>query len=149
MPDLKTRLIVLFACNTGVGRVVKGEGIFSLARGFASAGIPSTISALWEIDNEATYDLAELFFKSLAGGQPTDVALQQAKLQMINSNTKEYELPYFWAGTVLIGRPESYRSSDVNSIRTNYRYFIMAAVICLLAAIIFNVNKKRFGKSRS
>jgi hypothetical protein len=48
LPGLKTQLIVLFACNSGVGKVIKGEGIFSLARGFAAAGIPSMPSVFWQ-----------------------------------------------------------------------------------------------------
>ncbi|TVP53821.1 MAG: CHAT domain-containing protein, partial [Mongoliibacter sp.] len=48
--DLSTQLIVLAACNTGVGKNISGEGIFSLARGFAAAGIPSSITTLWEVE---------------------------------------------------------------------------------------------------
>jgi CHAT domain-containing protein/tetratricopeptide (TPR) repeat protein len=142
LPDLKTRLIVLFACNTGVGKAVKGEGIFSLARGFASAGIPSTVSALWEIDNKATYSLAELFFKNMATGQPSDVALQQAKLEMTNSDNKEYALPYFWAGTVLIGKAELYPSGNARSFSENYEYLLWGIFIVALTAVIFIVSKR-------
>lgn len=139
LPDLRTRLIVLLACNTGVGKMVKGEGIFSLARGFASAGIPSTVSALWEIDSKATYDLAESFYKHLAGGRPSDVALQQAKLDMINGNGGHYGLPYFWAGAVLIGKPESYPSisSPAESKQTMYVVLGMIALALVSAGIFF------------
>jgi hypothetical protein len=146
LPNLKTRLIVLSACNTGVGKTIKGEGVLSLARGFAAAGIPSTISALWEIDNFATYEMSELFFKNLSAGQPSDLALQQAKLQMLKSDNKEYQLPYFWAGTVLIGKAESFNSNEANSIPNSYMYFIVGVVGCLSAAIIFKVRRKRNGK---
>ena len=141
LPGLHTKLIVLFACNTGVGKTVKGEGIFSLARGFAAAGIPSTISALWEIDNRATYNLAELFFKSLASREPSDVALQTAKLEMISR--KEYELPYYWAGAVIIGRADRYQSADKASFTLNYKYAILLAVIAFFTIILLILRKRK------
>lgn len=145
LPDLNTRLIVLFACNTGVGKTIKGEGIFSLARGFASAGIPSTISALWQIDNNASYDLAEQFYKNLADGQPSDAALQQAKLEMITSE-RDYELPYFWAGAVLIGRAESYEPRNADSFLNGYKYILFGMFVSIFLALILIANKRRLSK---
>ena len=147
LPELKAQLIVLFACNTGVGKTIKGEGIFSLARGFASAGIPSTISALWQIDNNATYDLAEMFYKNLANGQPSDVALQQAKLEMI-ANEKDYELPYFWAGAVLIGKAESYHPGNAGSFPNGYKYLLFGMFVTIFVALIFIANKRRLSKKQ-
>lgn len=100
--QLQTKAIFLFACNTGIGKQVRGEGVLSMARGFASAGIQSTISALWRIDNHASYELAELFFERLSNGDPADVALQQAKIAL-SDKSSEHELPYYWAGTIFIG----------------------------------------------
>ena len=104
LDKLQARLIVLTACETGAGRQMKGEGVFSLARGFAAAGIPSTVTTLWEIDEKATYKLTELFYKYLQDGNPGDVAIQKAKLEFIASNDVEYALPYYWAPTILIGQ---------------------------------------------
>jgi CHAT domain-containing protein len=101
---LQARLIVLTACETGAGKQMKGEGVFSLARGFAAAGIPSTVTTLWEIDEKATYQLTELFYKYLKEGNTGDVAIQKAKLEFIASNDVEYALPYYWAPTILIGQ---------------------------------------------
>ena len=143
LPRLRTRLIVLFACNTGVGKSIKGEGILSLARGFASAGIPSTVSALWEIDSKTTYKLAELFFTNLAKGQPSDIALQQAKLEIIGDHGKEYELPYFWAGTVLIGKPEFYSTGDARVLSGRSKFILFGGLIFLLGAVVFFVNRRR------
>ena len=61
-----TRLVMLSACETGTGKVYQGEGIFSFNRGFAAIGIPSSISSLWQVDNESTYRLTELFYKWLS-----------------------------------------------------------------------------------
>jgi CHAT domain-containing protein len=97
-----TRLIVLSACQTGTGRLYQGEGVFSFNRGFAALGIPSAITNLWSVDSKSTYELTELFYKYLANGEPTDIALQKAKLDLINSN--DYSLPFFWAAPILTER---------------------------------------------
>lgn len=100
---LQTKLMVLSACETGTGKNFRGEGVFSLARGFAAAGIPATVTTLWQIDNKATYQIMELFYKHLHLGLPADEALQRAKLEFLQNSDKEYELPYYWASTILVG----------------------------------------------
>ncbi|MEX0882681.1 MAG: CHAT domain-containing protein, partial [Cyclobacteriaceae bacterium] len=114
--ELPTQLIILSACNTGVGRNVPGEGIFSLARGFAAAGIPSSITTLWPIDNKATFRLSEIFYEILAQGKPTDLALQEAKLLFLKENPGTYQLPYFWAAKVLVGKSFTFNLKNNNRI---------------------------------
>ena len=98
-----TRLIVLSACETGLGKVYQGEGVFSFNRGFAALGIPSSISNLWAVDNKATYRLTELFYKYLSKGISSDVALQKAKIEFIESAQNSDKLPYYWAATIITG----------------------------------------------
>lgn len=102
----KTQLMVLSACRTGVGKNQKGEGVFSLARGFAGIGIPSTLTTLWSVENKAIYELTELFYKQLDKGIPLDIALQQAQIEWLNTASKGDQLPYSWAGMVLVGNTE-------------------------------------------
>jgi CHAT domain-containing protein len=102
-----TQLIVLSACETGSGRMYKGEGIFSFNRGFAALGIPSAITNIWSVDDQATYQLSQLFYKYLTRGMPTDVALQQAKLEFVQKSSKERQLPYYWAAAILVGKTDS------------------------------------------
>jgi len=99
-----TRLIVLSACQTGTGRLYQGEGVFSFNRGFAALGIPSAITNLWSVDSKSTYRLTELFYKYLAAGEPTDVALQKAKLEVMKSG--DQTLPFYWAAPILTGKAE-------------------------------------------
>ncbi|MFI5152397.1 MAG: CHAT domain-containing protein [Chitinophagales bacterium] len=99
-----TQLIVLSACETGLGKLYRGEGVFSFNRAFASIGIPSSIINLWKVDNQATYQLTELFYKYLAKGMETDLALQQAKLDFLQHASKEKSLPYYWAAAILAGK---------------------------------------------
>jgi len=100
---LPTQLVVLAACQTGVGQATRGEGVFSLARSLAGAGVPATVTTLWRVQNGATYRLTELFFEKLKEGLPKDEALQRAKLDFLKTATGPQQLPAFWAGLVLIG----------------------------------------------
>src|SRR4051794_26444149 len=96
-------MIVLSACKTGVGKHAKGEGVFSLARAFMAAGIPSTVTTLWQVNHKAIYDLTEAFYRYLHQGFPKDEALQKAKLEFIKNNSNERLLPYYCANMILIG----------------------------------------------
>jgi CHAT domain-containing protein len=100
-------LIVLSACETGSGKNYQGEGVFSFNRGFAALGIPAAITNLWSVDNTSTYLLTELFYKWLAKGVPTDVALQKAKLEFLQAASKEKSMPCYWAGPVLVGKTDT------------------------------------------
>ncbi|HEY4285695.1 MAG TPA: CHAT domain-containing protein [Puia sp.] len=106
IPEKKplTRLIVLSACETANGEFYQGEGVFSFNREFAALGIPAAVVNCWSVDNKATYQLTELFFKYLSQGQPADIALQQAKKEFIRHASGEQRLPYYWAASVLTGQ---------------------------------------------
>jgi CHAT domain-containing protein/tetratricopeptide (TPR) repeat protein len=101
------QLIVLSACETGNGELYKGEGVFSLNRGFAALGIPSSVINLWSVDNESTYKLTELFYKFAARGMPLDISLQKAKLEFIATSSKEKRLPFYWAAAILAGKTDA------------------------------------------
>jgi CHAT domain-containing protein len=99
-----TSLIVLSACETAGGKLYNGEGVFSFNRQFASLGIPSCVSTLWQVDNSSMYSITELFYKYLAKGLPMDVALQSAKKEFMQSSGRENKLPYYWAAPILVGQ---------------------------------------------
>ncbi len=139
-----TQLVVLSACETANGKLYKGEGIFSFNRGFASLGIPAAVSNLWSVDNESTYRITELFYKYLAQGKPTDEALQKAKLEFIEtSNSREKKLPYYWAGTILVGKVD--RIAAYNSF--SWKTALLITTILLL--IIFIARKFLPGKKNN
>src|SRR5260221_8795943 len=99
-----TRIIVLSACETANGEFYQGEGVFSFNREFAALGIPTAVVNLWSVDNKATYQLTELFFRHLSLGQPADIALQQAKKEFFRNASGEQRLPYYWAAPILTGQ---------------------------------------------
>ncbi len=130
---LHTQLAVLSACNTGTGRNIRGEGIFSLSRGFAAAGIPATVANLWQIDNQATYQLTELFYKYLNSGMPGDEALQQAKLEFLKGNDREHALPYFWAASLYFGKADIIQPAAGGGY---YQWYVAGGVIFLLLLVV-------------
>lgn len=101
-----TQLLVLSACQTGVGKNQRGEGVFSLARGFAGLGIPSVLTTLWSVENEPVYAITEGFYDQLAEGLPLDLALQKAQIAWLQTAAKSGQLPYAWAGMVVVGNTE-------------------------------------------
>ena len=100
------QLVVLAACKTGIGANQRGEGVFSLARGFAALGVPSVLTTLWSVQNEATYTLTDLFYKYIDEGLPKDIALQRAKQEWLKTAEGANQLPNFWAGLIVVGDAE-------------------------------------------
>ena len=122
----KTQLLVLSACKTAVGKNAKGEGILSLSRGFAALGIPATLTTLWSVENQSTYTLNELFYRYLSRGYPKDISLQKAKIEFLQSQSGEKQLPTFWAAAVLVGDAEAVSLSD------SWGYWGIIALLSLL-----------------
>ncbi len=81
--NLNARMTVLSACNTGTGRLQKGEGVMSLARAFLYAGCPAIIMTLWSVEDESSADLMIDFYKNLLNGYSKDDALRKAKIKHI------------------------------------------------------------------
>jgi CHAT domain-containing protein len=142
---IATRLIVLSACETGNGKLYKGEGVFSFNRGFASLGIPSSVINLWSVDDESTYRLTELFYKYVNKGFSLDLALQKAKLEFISSSSREKRLPYYWAAAVLVGKSD--KIEMLNGMGWRYVYFALG--ILFLIYLAWKLIKKNFGKLRA
>ena len=100
------QLIVLSACQTNAGRNAEGEGIYSLARGFAAAGIPAVAATLWQADEQSIYTITAAFHKRLAQGMDKDQALRDSKLEFIRNGDRSRSLPYYWANMILVGNPQ-------------------------------------------
>src|SRR6266498_855027 len=100
--QLNADLIVLSACETGLGKEIKGEGLIGLTRGFMYSGAPRVVASLWNVDDLATAELMKLFDqRMLKDGLPAGAALRAAQLEL--SRQKRWVSPYFWAGFVLHG----------------------------------------------
>jgi CHAT domain-containing protein/tetratricopeptide (TPR) repeat protein len=100
--QLNADLIVLSACETGLGKEIKGEGLIGLTRGFMYSGAPRVVASLWTVDDLATAELMKLFYqRMLKDGMTAGAALRAAQLEF--SRQKRWASPYFWAGFVLHG----------------------------------------------
>ena len=103
--ELNADLAVLSACNTGYGKLVKGEGMMSLARAFSYAGVPSIVMSHWPVNDEASAKLIGFFYENLAEGMTKDEALRQAKLKYLENADNISANPFFWGSFVLTGDP--------------------------------------------
>lgn len=91
------QLVVLSACETGLGELNRIEGVYGLQRAFKMAGVKNIIMSLWKVPDKETAELFEEFYKKLFSGLPISDALRQAQLKM-----KEKYPPYYWAGFKLL-----------------------------------------------
>ncbi len=100
--NLPAELVVLSACETGLGKQVKGEGLVSLTRGFMYAGAARVVVSLWAVNDKATAELMAGFYrKMLHEGQRPAAALRAAQLELWRD--KRWEAPYYWAAFTLQG----------------------------------------------
>lgn len=101
---VRTKLVVLAACNTGIEHQFKGEGPIGFARSFLVAGVPVVVASLWPVDSDATAELMIRFHRLRKDKQlSTAQALQQAQQEMIANDNPSYRSPFYWAGFVVIG----------------------------------------------
>lgn len=102
--SLSINLVGLNACNTGVGELIEGEGVFSIGRSFLKAGANSVLQSLWSINDESSAKISVSFYKYLSKGVRKSQALRQAKLEYLNSEIPAFKKhPYYWSGLVLVG----------------------------------------------
>jgi CHAT domain-containing protein/tetratricopeptide (TPR) repeat protein len=94
-----TDLVVLSACESGIGAAVPGDGIFGLRRAFVAAGARTVVMSLWKVPDAETKDLMRLFYERLAAGRSKGDALREAKLEV----RKAHPHPFFWGSFVCQG----------------------------------------------
>jgi CHAT domain-containing protein/Tfp pilus assembly protein PilF len=97
---LNAEVAVLSACETGLGKEVRGEGMVGLTRAFLYAGAEAVVVSLWKVMDPATAELMVRFYRHLRAGMKKAEALRQARLEMLD----QYAHPYYWAAFVLVGK---------------------------------------------
>ena len=132
--DLSAELTVLSACQTALGKEIKGEGLVGLAHGFMAAGSKSVVASLWKVDDRATAILMADFYQlMLQKGMTPAAALRAAKLKMMRD--KQWSAPYYWAGFELQGE-------YANPIVVNHyawlgpRFILLCLVILIVAGLV-------------
>jgi CHAT domain-containing protein/Tfp pilus assembly protein PilF len=96
-----TKLVVLSACETGIGDIANGEGVVGLRRAFVLAGSESQMLSLWKVDDEGTKDLMVSYYQRLLKNEGRSEALRQIQLEMLQSNN--YNHPFYWASFIPSG----------------------------------------------
>ncbi|MGF1536933.1 MAG: CHAT domain-containing protein [Elainellaceae cyanobacterium] len=96
-----TDLVVLSACDTGLGDVANGEGVYGLRRAFVIAGAESLLMSLWQVSDNGTAELMTRYYQRLQAGQGRSEALRETQLELMQ--TPEYAHPYYWASFIFSG----------------------------------------------
>jgi len=138
---LSAALVSLSACQTGKGAYIRGEGIEGLSRAFFYAGASSVLMSLWSINDQASSQLMERFYRHLRSSASLMDALQKAKLEMIRSDV--FAHPYYWASFVISGN-----ATNVIFPKKTGPWAILVALSLALGAFTFwragrSSNKKR------
>ncbi len=124
--DLKADLAILSACNTGTGKLRRGEGLMSLSRAFMHSGCPSIVTSLWKASEDITRRIILNFNENLKRGQRKNRALKTAKLKFLNdpATSKIESHPFFWATFIHVG--------DTSEIVYKNQHFKQTIIIVLL-----------------
>jgi len=140
--DLNSDLVVLSACETGVGRLQKGEGAMSLARGFQYSGVKSVLFSLWQISDLSTSQIMGSFYESYAEHKSAVIANRNSKMTYLNSKAIQNakKSPYYWSAFVFYG-PIDMKEKESK----NLRFIILISVLITLFLPLYLkiVNGKR------
>lgn len=136
--NLSAELTVLSACETALGKDIRGEGLVGLSHSFISAGSNSVAASLWKVDDRATAILMRYFYDSmLQKGMSPAAALRSAKLRLMKD--KQWRAPYYWAGFVLQGE---YTNHIVVARHSWLRFgLVLLGLLILIVSVLLAIKK--------
>jgi CHAT domain-containing protein len=147
--NINPDLVVLSACETGIGKLYKAEGAMSVARGFQFAGAQNLLFSLWKVNDYTTSVFMADFYKNIKNDVPYFEANANAKLDFLNNKSipNAKKSPYYWSSFVYYG------SISVEEKSGNYIYYIISLLTVIGLFLIFNHYRKwkiftRFSKKR-
>ncbi len=135
--DIPAELAVLSACNTGAGKIAKGEGIMSLGNAFQYAGTKSLLLSAWEVSDKSAPMLIENFYKNLASGMNKAKALQQAKLSFIKTADFEQVTPFYWGSFYVLGNADPIDIDQPLEINTYWIVLVGILIIFILGFVYY------------
>jgi CHAT domain-containing protein len=142
--DLKPDLVVLSACETGIGTLYKGEGAMSIARGFQYAGAENLLFSLWQINDLSTSQIMQSFYENYNTSESAYLANHQSKIDYLEneaiSNAKKS--PYYWGAFVYYGKLEPAESDNA------IFYIIFSIFIASIVLLLILKFKKHDGNTR-
>jgi CHAT domain-containing protein len=148
--NINPDLVVLSACETGIGKLYKAEGAMSVARGFQFAGAQNLLFSLWKVNDFTTSVFMADFYKNIKNDVPYFEANTNAKLDFLNDKSipNAKKSPYYWSSFVYYGSISSEERS------TNYIFYIISLLTVIGLFLVFNPYQKwkiftRFSKKRN
>ena len=145
--DLSAELTVLSACQTALGKDIKGEGLIGLTHSFISAGSKSVVASLWKVDDRATAILMADFYEGmLQNGMTPSAALRSAKLKMMRN--KQWSAPYYWAGFVLQGEYTNHIAVDRYSWLRRGLVLLFLLIPIVATMLMLQKPKRRIAPSQ-
>jgi len=134
--ELSPKLVVLSACETGIGKLQKGEGAMSVARGFQYAGAKNLLFSLWKVNDLSTSQLMASFYESFGKTESAVEANHQSKIEYLNnkkiSNAKKS--PYYWSSFVYYG--------ELSEVKKEYSNYLLLLILPLLFLLYRRFRKK-------
>ncbi len=141
---LKAKLVVLSACETGIGKNYKGEGVFSVARAFSYAGCPSAVISLWKVNDQSTSDIMGNFYKFLSQGDGIGYSLREAKLEFLK-NADEYSAhPAYWSSFVAFGDMSPLKSRKDLKIWLTILFITVVTAVAWRYRVLTQRHSKHF-----
>jgi len=139
--DLGADLVVLSACNTGFGKLNRGEGIIGLTRGFFQAGCKSLLATLWSVSDETSLRIIDGFYTELEKQQTKSYSLSESKRNYVKQAKGMWAHPFFWAGYISIGddKPIVTQAKE----RVPYSFVFGALMFLVLAGSGFWLYKRK------
>src|SRR6266850_1512388 len=139
---LSADLVVLSACNTGLGKDVKGEGLIGLTRGFMYAGAGGVAASLWKVDDDATAELMKHFYEGMfKRGLTPAAALREAQLGMWKQ--KRWRAPYYWAAFVIQGQYDQQEMTGFQRSPAKPLAFAAGVGVTLFLVLILLLRRRR------
>ena len=137
-----TELVTLSACDTSVGEVIPGDGVYSLRRAFQEAGTKSVLSSLWSASDKGTLQLMQKFYRHYLNKVTPQSAIRAAQLECISEG--KYAHPYYWANFVMIGSDHLFpgyhrlksNSTSVTPSSSSNLYFWISTILIALIVIV-------------
>jgi len=136
---LDAGLVVLSACESGIGRNHEGEGMFSIARAFTYAGCPSLVMSLWQVRDIFTSQIMIAFYENLNKQAPVSSSLRNAKLKFLKESDAYSAHPANWAAFVVNGQDLSFENKSLYS----FWIYLIPAFLVIATIAAYLLRKKR------
>jgi len=141
--QLKAQMVVLSACQTGRGKLQRGEGALSLAYAFFNAGVPCILSSQWNAKDLPTSRIMENFYRNLKQGMSKAEALQKAKIEYLKQGDPH---PFYWAHLIISGNEDPIKFPISSWFMRHQNQLLIYSGLFAILFILILIFKGRFQK---